>query len=94
MPRKSNSSIIPVKETNLSVPNNSLQKSSFGQTVKEGFAFGIGSSVANVLTRSIFTSNTEKSSEVVKVELNRDYKQCMIETDYNHDVCMHLKIEK
>jgi preprotein translocase subunit SecA len=54
----------------------------------------MGEWVANVLTRSIFTSNSEKSSEVVKVESNRDYKQCMIETDYNHDVCMHLKIEK
>ena len=97
-PKKSIDNIVPMKQTNsneLSVPNNGLQKSTFGQTVKDGFAFGIGSSVANILTRSIFSSNTEKSSEVVKVEPYRDYKQCMIDTDYNHDVCMHLKkIEK
>lgn len=94
MPRSSN---IPKKQTKSSeiiVPNNTLQKSTFGQTVKEGFAFGIGSSVANILTRSIFTSNTEKSVEIPKTNLNRDFEQCMKETDYNYDVCIHLKIEK
>jgi hypothetical protein len=32
------------------------QRPSFGQTVKEGFAFGVGSSVANSLVRSFFGS--------------------------------------
>jgi hypothetical protein len=32
------------------------QRPSFGQTVKEGFAFGVGSSIANSLVRSFFGS--------------------------------------
>jgi hypothetical protein len=39
------------------------QRSSFGQTVKEGFAFGVGSSVANSLVRSFLGSALTTQSQ-------------------------------
>lgn len=75
-----------------SMPTTTTQPSSFGQIVKEGFAFGIGSSIAQRLfgpTKHIEHHIVMKSNETNptgslsnKEQINPDqklYNQCMLE---------------
>jgi hypothetical protein len=52
--KKSNDPVVPALSSR---PVKSQQPSSFGQTIKEGFGFGLGSSIAHTLMGSLFGSN-------------------------------------
>jgi hypothetical protein len=56
----------PIQQSTLVPSAASSQRPSFGQTVKEGFAFGVGSSIANSLVRSFIgspSSSTQQQSQ-------------------------------
>lgn len=63
------------------------QKASLADVVKEGFAFGVGSSVA----RSLFDKFTQFKPIDSKVDkpMCFEYQQCMEESAHNHDACKH-----
>lgn len=56
---------------------------SFGQTVKDGFAFGIGHAIAN---RLFGPSPKQSESSSTKNDFNKAYDQCLKEGG-DHDTC-------
>jgi len=59
--------------------------------MKEGFSFGVGSSIANVLVRSLFSSVPQNSGNQGKQgkPINREYDQCLRESN-DPEACKHL----
>jgi len=57
-------------------------KSSLLNVVKEGFAFGIGSSIANRIVGGLLASTPQQKQESIK--MNPEFEQCMKE--YNDTV--------
>jgi len=71
MPRKQQPANSALVKQPISVVSNTRHTStpSFGQTMKEGFAFGIGNAVAHSVVRSLFGSSSVAPSvapEVIK----------------------------
>ena len=52
-------------------------KSSLLNTVKEGFAFGIGSSIANRIVGGLMASTPQQKQE--SIQINPEFEQCMKE---------------
>jgi len=66
------------------------QKSSLADVVKEGFAFGVGSSVArNIIDRFMAPSDFKPIDSKVDKPMCFEYQQCMEESAHNHDACKH-----
>lgn len=68
------------------------QGPSFGQTLKEGFAFGVGSSVArNVVDRMFSPSAPTETKPIPKEEksqpVNHDFVLCMQESKGDYESC-------
>lgn len=64
-----------------------MARPSFGQTFKEGLAFGAGSSIAHSVIRSI-TGATVQPTTTPQITVG-EYNQCM--ADYNDKAaCAHL----
>ncbi len=64
----------------------------FGQTIKEGFGFGIGSAIAHRIfggTRVVEHVHTQQSTQPQTIQ-NPEYVQCLKESNQNVDACKHL----
>ena len=58
-----------------------IQQSTLGQSVKEGFGFGVGSSIARTAIDSFFDRMKEPSKEVKKASCKpeeKDYESCIL----------------
>jgi hypothetical protein len=81
---------MPHKRNKLITQNNTttLAKPTFGQTIKEGIAFGVGQSVAHRAIGAIFGSpaTQEKSVTIIAAE-KPEYTQCMKETFQDKEAC-------
>jgi hypothetical protein len=84
MPRQSNKAPVQTLPKSTPVINKTLPKStSFIDTIKEGFAFGLGSSIAKNLVNSI-SSNTEvkRPNNIVQTTpICFEYKKCLESDD-------------
>ena len=61
----------------------------FGQTIKEGVAFGVGQSIAHRIVSGVLGGNTNNVScpDVAKPE----FIQCMKESNYDIEACKQYK---
>lgn len=73
---------VPTQHNNKSVVHHTTEKPSLLQTMKEGFGFGLGSSVARNMIDSIFRKDTNNSNSSIHTN-NEMYTQCM--KDFNDD---------
>ena len=98
MPRNSNSSNskpMPFKPIMPPMAPVSFNTPSLFQSVKEGFGFGLGSTIA----RNLFSTRTESlhnTSHIALVEKEqkktKEFKQCMETSNNNYDECVrHLE---
>jgi hypothetical protein len=85
MPRQTNKSVINKPVANNSVVENGLlgnQQPNLFSSIKQGFGFGIGSSIAH----NIFDSKEAKPLHPV-IDKTREFKQCMEKTYNNYEEC-------
>jgi hypothetical protein len=92
MPRnQKKSSIIPYQEQKTIVLQNpALKRPSMMDTVKEGFSFGVGSSIArNVIDRVMGSSSVAPSVEPISEKKNHtlEFQQCMEDSAHNYALC-------
>lgn len=73
---------LPAQYNNNSVVHHTTEKPSLLQTMKEGFGFGLGSSVAINMINSMFRKDTNNSNSSIHRN-NEMYTQCM--KDFNDD---------
>jgi hypothetical protein len=88
MPRSTNKAVISKPAVNNSALQNRVpgyQQPSFFSTIKQGFGFGIGSSIAH----NIFDSKEAKPVERV-IDKTTEFKQCMEKTYNNYDECAYI----
>jgi hypothetical protein len=83
MPRTSNKSVISKPAVNTSAIQISNQQPSLFSSIKQGFGFGIGSSIAH----NIFDSKEAKNPVTDKTT---EFKQCMEKTYNNYDECSFI----
>jgi len=57
------------------------QKPSFLQTMKEGVALGVGSSIGHRIVGSILGPANAANAEIPSVSKNNEYEQCMKDTN-------------
>lgn len=84
MPRSNNKPVISKPVVNNSVVQNRLpgnEQPSLFSSVKQGFGFGIGSSIAH----NIFDSKEAKPLH--PVDKTREFKECMQKTYNNYEEC-------
>lgn len=101
MPRKSNSSsnsnqnkLMPFKPIMPPMAPVSLNTPSLFQSVKEGFGFGLGSTIARNIfsTRSEPAHNTSHVAEKTQKKQIQEFKQCMEISNNNYEECVrHLE---
>ena len=85
MPRSTNKPVITKPIVNKSVLQNTLARNeqpNLFSSIKQGFGFGIGSSIAH----NIFDSKEVTPLHPV-VDTIREFKQCMEKTYNNYDEC-------
>ena len=85
MPRSSNKPVINKPVVNNSIVQNRLptnERPSLFSSIKQGFGFGIGSSIAH----NIFDSKEAKPLHPV-VDKTTEFKQCMEKTYNNYEEC-------
>ena len=92
MPRSQKSAVVIHKPA--PVPAIIPQKPSFVQTVKEGFSFGVGSSIAHNIVNRMFASSEQKTQKLTPTLVQaREYEQCLAEhSDFvdSSSYCAHL----
>jgi hypothetical protein len=74
--------------TNIPIPTN--KANSFGQLVKEGIAFGTGTSIARNITDSVFHSVSSSSTEPPQISAQPQPSIVVSKTD-NNNYCDFLK---
>jgi hypothetical protein len=85
MPRSTNKPVISKPVVNNSVVQNRLPgnvQPSLFSSIKQGFGFGVGSSIAH----NIFDSKEAKPHHPV-IDKTREFKQCMEKTYNNYEEC-------
>ena len=88
MPKSTNKPVISKPVVNNSVVQNRLpdnEQPSLFRSIKQGFGFGIGSSIAH----NIFDSKEAKPQHHV-IDKTREFKQCMEKTYNNYEECEPL----
>jgi hypothetical protein len=94
MPRSSSNSKRPVKidpvevQTKPSISPIQTQKVNLFDSIKHGFGFGVGSSIAHNIFDSKPQSTVKPSTLQIDIK-KREFKQCMEKTDNNYDECIH-----
>ncbi len=86
MPRSTNKPVINKPVINNSVLQNRLphnEQPNLFSSIKQGFGFGIGSSIAH----NIFDSKEAKPLHPV-IDKTTEFKQCMEKTYNNYDECV------
>jgi hypothetical protein len=91
MPRQTVTKITTKKDTPfpaVQAPVQVQKKASLTDIVKEGFAFGVGSSVArNVIDRFMAPSQAKPIDAKVDKPEPFEYIQCMQDSAFNHEAC-------
>jgi len=91
---RTSKSITPRKAASLPAiqkPVESIQRPSFGQTMKEGFGLGLGVSVAQHAVNGVMNFLTPpKSSNVVENTKVQEYEKCMKYSVNDYDTCKLL----
>ena len=92
MPRQTVAKITTKKDTALPVPTHvaapAQKKASLTDIIKEGFAFGVGSSVArNVIDHFMAPSAQKRIDTKTEKPAPFEYMQCMQDSAYNHEAC-------
>ena len=62
-------------------------QTSLGQSIKQGFGFGVGSHLAHAILRSTVNPSPTEQKPIV---INNEYKQCMSDTNDDKAACAHL----
>lgn len=75
-PLKSTPPVFPVQNT-----------PSLASSIKDGFGFGIGSSIARNIVDSMFRQQEPKITPSVETNINKEYIKCMQETDNDYEGC-------
>lgn len=70
-------------------------KTGLGDSMKEGFAMGIGSAIGHRLVGSLFASNTptQNPTQTPPLDCKKtmvDYDQCILASECSHDVMKKL----
>jgi hypothetical protein len=89
MPRSTNKPVINKPVVNNSVVQNRVpgnDRPSLFSSIKQGFGFGIGSSIAH----NIFDSKEAKPIQPVIIDKTTEFKQCMEKTYNNYEECGHI----
>ena len=91
MPRSNNKPLVNKAAVRNSVLQNRLSSNegpSFFSTVKQGFGFGIGSSIAH----NIFDSKEGKPMPPLRdvIDKTTEFKQCMEKTYNNYEECASI----
>jgi hypothetical protein len=89
MPRnQKKSSVAPYQEPKTIVLQNpALKRPSMMDTIKEGFSFGVGTSIArNVVDRVMGPSSVAPNSEK---KPTFEFQQCMEDSAHNYELCKH-----
>jgi hypothetical protein len=68
-----------------SQPSTVQVQTSLGQSIKQGFGFGVGSHLAHAILGS-----TSRPTDHQPIVINAEYKQCMTENNDDKAVCAHL----
>jgi hypothetical protein len=79
MPRSSNKPVVTKPVVNSSVVQHRLEQPSLFGSIKQGFGFGMGSSIAH----NIFDSKAAKPV----IDKTTEFKQCMEKTYNNYEEC-------
>ena len=83
MPRSTNTPVINKPVANAAVQNK--VRPNLFSSIKEGFGFGIGSSIAH----NIFDSKEAKPLQPV-LDKTKEFKQCMEKTYNNYEECVAI----
>jgi hypothetical protein len=91
MPRQSKNPVVNKPVVNKPVVNNSViqntlpsnEKPSLFSSIKQGFGFGLGSSIAH----NIFDSKEAKPLHSPVTDKTTEFKQCMEKTYNNYEEC-------
>lgn len=68
-----------------------VTRPSLGQTMKEGFGYGVGISVAqHALNGAMNLFSTPKSSNIVENTKQTEYEKCMQYSSNDSDLCKRL----
>ena len=91
---RTSKSITPRKATSppaIQKPVESIQRPSFGQTMKEGFGLGFGVSVAQHAVNGVMNFFTPpKSSNPIENTNVQEYEKCMKYSVNDYDTCKVL----
>ena len=68
-----------------SQPSTVQVQTSLGQSIKQGFGFGVGTHLANAIL-----GPTSRPTEQKPIVINNEYKQCMTENNDDKVACAHL----
>lgn len=96
MPRnQKKSSVVPNHEIkSIVLQNPALKRPSMMDTIKEGFSFGIGTSIArNVIDRVMGPSTASVQPTIVpEKKPTFEFQQCMEDSAHNYELCKnHLQ---
>ena len=66
-------------------PSQVQVQTTLGQSIKQGFGFGVGTHLANAILGPAGRPNEQKP-----IVINNEYKQCMTENNDDKAACAHL----
>jgi hypothetical protein len=75
------------RRNSLTVQTPTVAHPTFGQTVKQGIAFGVGQSIAHRIVGTGGNTNNVSCPDVAKPE----FIQCMKESNYDIEACKQYK---
>ena len=86
MPRSSNKPVVTKPVVNSSVVQHRLEQPSLFSSIKQGFGFGMGSSIAHNIFDSEATKPLPPRLHPV-IDKTTEFKQCMEKTYNNYEEC-------
>jgi len=78
------------RRNSLTVQTPTIAQPTFGQTVKQGIAFGVGQSIAHRIVGSVLGSDIKEVS-VSRSDAKPEFIQCMKESNYDIEACKQYK---
>ena len=87
MPRSANKVSVQTKSHYPSQTQPVQVQTTLGQSIKQGFGFGVGSHLAHAI---LGPTNRPNPTEQTPIVINNEYKQCMAENNDDKAACAHL----